>query len=65
MSQQERDARLRARAIELAAELPEDRQQALAVLDCAREIVAEQFMTGQPESPPGPASVTGLLVGQD
>jgi hypothetical protein len=45
--------------------LPEDRQQALAALDCAREIVAEQFMTGQPESPLGPASVARLLVGQD
>jgi hypothetical protein len=65
MCYQERDTWLRARAIELAAELPEDRQRALAVLDCAREIVAEQFMTGQPERRTGPASVARLLVGWD
>jgi hypothetical protein len=65
MCDQECDTWLRARAIELAAELPEDRQQALAVLDCAREIVAEQFMTRLPERRLGPAFVVRLLVGQD
>jgi hypothetical protein len=65
MCHQERDTWLRARAIELAAELPEDRQQALAVLDCAREIVAEQFMAGHPERRLGPVSVVRLLAGQD
>ncbi|MBV9137947.1 MAG: hypothetical protein JO357_12895 [Hyphomicrobiales bacterium] len=41
MSRKKRQAWMRLQALQIAAELPEDRRQALAVLNCARKIVEE------------------------
>jgi hypothetical protein len=66
MSRKKRETWLRLQALQIAAELPEDRQQALAVLNCARQIV-EDFMPRQHDRPPfgvmgrGPTSVLRLL----
>ena len=66
MSRKKRDAWLRLQALQIAAELPEDRRQALAVLNCARKIV-EEFMPREHERPPfgvtgrAPAAVLRLL----
>ena len=41
MSRKKREAWMRLQALQIAAELPENRRQALAVLNCARKIVEE------------------------
>jgi hypothetical protein len=66
MSRKKRDIWLRLQALQIAAELPEDRRQALAVLNCARKIV-EEFMPRQHDRQPyqltgrGPTTVLRLL----
>ena len=66
MSRKKREAWMRLQALQIAAELPEDRRQALAVLSCARKIVEEDVprqQVGVPSSVMGraPLSVLRLL----
>jgi hypothetical protein len=66
MGRKKRDIWLRLQALQIAAELPEDRKQALEVLNCARKIV-EEFMPSRGDrthygmTGHGPSSVLRLL----
>ena len=66
MSRKKREAWMRLQALQIAAELPEDRRQALAVLNCARKIVEEYVPRQQARAAPSimgraPLSVLRLL----
>jgi hypothetical protein len=66
MSRKKREAWMRLQALQIAAELPENRRQALAVLNCARKIVEEYVPRQQARAASGvmgraPLSVLRLL----
>ena len=66
MSRKKREAWMRLQALQIAAELPEDRRQALAVLNCARKIVEEYLPRQQTRAALGatgrsPLSILRLL----
>lgn len=56
LNEVERDHRLRGCAIDLAAQLPSDKQEALLVLEYARELVVD-FLPGRAN---GPASISRM-----
>jgi hypothetical protein len=66
MRRKKREAWMRLQALQIAAELPENRRQALAVLNCARKIVEEYVPRQQARPASGvmgraPLSVLRLL----